>query len=330
VALDYFTRYKHHYALLEFRKAELRERFTIFRSAILPITATLSGFNEILRFELNENITSDDITEFCQKLSDICIWLQHLSERLIIEDSENETMVSEKFVQVSDYRHVAEDMRTLSSFISRHVLPQSVDPKYLSEVLLNYADLLEANWEVLISADTLNIPSEVHEAHAFHMEMRHGDIGSPDHRSIVLSAATHPFHEIRKDSAILLRHYDDQSSLAVLISLLVDEKEEIVGLAADSLRHLRKREVVPILISVLNRKFENQAYLGWIAEALASMPDETALDSLIAQLDYLLQGSVASWQTQVYPIAGFRKAIASIGGEKAQEALERYFDNPEI
>jgi hypothetical protein len=328
--LDYFTQYKHHYELLEYRKAKPRERLTIFRSTVLRIVATLYGFVELLRFEGNENKPSDDLTEFCQRLSDICASLQKLSNELNIEDGESETATSEKLIQASDYEYLAGDLRTLSSLIYRQVLPKTIDPKFVSEQLLKYADVLEANWEVLINSDDPNIPNEVREAHEFHMKLRHSAIGNADHRSIVLSAATHPFYEIRKDAAILLRHYDDRSSLAILISLLADEKEEIVGWAADSLGHLQKREAVPALIATLNRRFEDQAYLGWIAESLSHMPDEIALDPLIVQLNDLMREPVEGWQTQVYPIAGFRKAIASIGSEKAKKALKKYFDDPKI
>ncbi len=319
--MDNYEQYKHHFALLEYREAEPIQRIAIFYSNIQQFFSTVCGFAKIMSIESNNSPQSTEFSELHQISNEICLSLQKLKDEL-----DSDSLASERLRKSTDYQYIVDDLHTLSLFLQGMVedLPFDMDSKFWSERFSNFSLFLQVSWDILVKIDESYIPENIRDAHRFHMSLRQGEVGNPDQLSDILLAATHPLAVIRHQAAVLLRHYSDERGVVALINLLTDEEEDIAAWAANSLGSLRSREAIPALIACLHRAFDNQAYLGWIAEALSKMPDDAALDPIIALLEHIGEHT-EHWQTQMYPISGLRRALEAIGSDKAEAALKKYF-----
>jgi hypothetical protein len=327
-----YRNYRYHYALLSYRQAERNERLAVFRSSVQQISPTICGYAEILQVKETESIQSVENVEVAARLQRICRLMQKLSDDLISAISSNDVVVWESLTNSAKQHYLVDDLRSVSQYLQGMTtnLSLNIDTGHLSTTLQDKAMALQANWDVLVNAEEPDIPVDIVSAHQFHKRMQEEPVGDPQGLPVLLEAAAYSLAVIRHDAAVLLRHYHDERAVTALINLLADEVEEIVAWSANSLGYLQSRDAVPALIASLNREFDNQAYVGWIAEAISAIPDEAALDPLIALLDRYMNDTIRIWQIDLLPIAGLCKAIAAIGGDKAHAVLTKYFNDSEL
>jgi HEAT repeat protein len=133
----------------------------------------------------------------------------------------------------------------------------------------------------------------------------------------LLEALGNPEPDIRREAVELLRFLKDGDSAAPLIALLDDEDEQVRGEAAETLGTVGDHRAVEPLIACLTRYKDCR----WgPARALGDLPDPRAVRPLIAALEEEL----AKEQPIPRTVGNLVKALESVGGPEAEEALKRY------
>lgn len=322
-------RYDYHARLISYREGDAIQRLSALRSELQTTTGVFCGYSEIMRLNLDKiPIAAPRLSELQNQLSMLCTTLRELlsttkpkAEFYTVEEAEQALKVYwEKFGVAKSALSIPDNIR-LFAHEARRVLPNydfSLD--HIEDQLL----LTWAVFDMLANPGESSLPRDIYDL-AVALRSMQDKITSGDNRvfPLLVEASQHEMSYFRKDAALLLRHYKTDEAADILIHLLGDPTEEVVAEASNSLKHLKNRKAIPTLIECLERKFEAMAYIGWIASALAAMPDERALEPLIRKTEEVLQ-NLEQNRDFFYPAGGLFEALQAIGGARAEEILRRY------
>lgn len=323
--------HRHHLYLLALRENDARSRFGILRHDIKSVSSNLRGYGDLLQHLIRQaHFVAPEMVKFQADMQALGTTLQDLAQQTeddwqtrSEEDAqahlalywEKHAVVEDMFALVKQSEAVEDDVDRL--FDKQIALPQMLD---------RHANQLWALYDVLVNPGKMDIPDNiVHLEKAIRDAQTKAKDGDLEGLETLIDASVSPSDYFRGIAADALQYFKDDRAVAMLMNLLFDEDEYIRGVAANSLGQLKDTQAVPLLIAALDQKFEQKHTLGTIAEVLGTMGDERAVEPLIDVLEKLVRRSRGLADKQTQPLSAIYNALRLIGGNKANNAVERYF-----